>query len=41
MRLYVNGQLAASQSGVGAPNVTSGALRIGGNTIWPTENSTG
>ena len=34
LRLYVNGTLAASTSVSGAISASSGALRIGGNSVW-------
>jgi hypothetical protein len=33
-RLYVNGALAASRAQTGAIRASTGALRIGGNTVW-------
>jgi hypothetical protein len=34
LKMYVNGSLASSQSRTGPINVSSGALRIGGDSIW-------
>jgi fibronectin type 3 domain-containing protein len=34
LRLYVNGGLMASRAASGAINISSGALRIGGNAVW-------
>jgi hypothetical protein len=34
LRLYVNGNLAASKPQTGSAEVSSGALRIGGNSVW-------
>jgi hypothetical protein len=41
MRIYINGQLVATQTGVSAPPNTSGPLRIGGNAIWGFETFDG
>ena len=41
LRLYVNGQLVASRSGLAASALSNGALRIGGNTIWTFETFDG
>jgi hypothetical protein len=40
IRLYVNGALVASETAF-APPVTSGALRIGGNSVWEFETFDG
>jgi hypothetical protein len=34
-KLYVNGALVGSRSQTGAITLSSGALRIGGNSVWP------
>ena len=34
VRLYVNGALVATRAGTGAIVVSTGALQIGGNTVW-------
>ena len=41
MRLYVNGQLVASNSSVPASQPSSGPLRIGGTSIWASETFDG
>ncbi len=41
MRIYINRQLVATQTGVAPPAATSGPLQIGGNTIWSTEGFDG
>lgn len=41
MRIYVNGQLAGTETGVPAPPASDGALRIGGNSIWDFETFDG
>ena len=35
LRLYVNGTLAASVAATGSISTSTGALRIGGNNLWP------
>ena len=35
LRLYVNGTLAASEAATGSISTSTGALRIGGNNLWP------
>ncbi len=40
-RLYVNGQLAGTRPQAGNISVSSGKLRIGGNSIWGAEYFTG
>src|SRR6185436_14889938 len=35
LRLYVNGTQVASQAASGSLTVSTGALKIGGNAIWP------
>jgi hypothetical protein len=34
VRLYVNGALAATHATTGDITISTGALRIGGNTVW-------
>src|SRR5439155_13688093 len=34
LRMYVNGTLASSRAVTGSINVSNGALRIGGNSVW-------
>lgn len=34
VRLYVNGALVSSQPATGAMGASTGALRVGGNTVW-------
>ena len=41
MRLYINRELVATQTGVPAPPNTTGPVQIGGNTVWPTETFDG
>ena len=41
LALYVNGTLVASQASTGTLIASSGALRLGGNTIWSTESFPG
>src|SRR5262249_36486869 len=41
MKLYVNGQLASSRSTAAAIDVTTGVLRIGGDSVWSGEYFTG
>jgi hypothetical protein len=35
LKLYVNGTLASSKAVAGSLFASTGALRIGGNNIWP------
>jgi concanavalin A-like lectin/glucanase superfamily protein len=37
MRLYVNGTLATTTAATGSITVSTGALRIGANSIWTEE----
>ena len=39
LRLYVNGTQTATTAATGAITTSTGALRIGANTIWPEEGS--
>ena len=41
MRIYVNGTLAGTETGVPAAPATGGSLRIGGNAIWGNETFDG
>jgi hypothetical protein len=41
MRLYMNRELVAVETGVPAPPATGGPLQIGGNTIWASESFDG
>jgi hypothetical protein len=34
MQLFVNGTLASTTNNTGAIQVSTGALRIGGNSVW-------